>query len=114
MHDERTLIGRSLFQKESRIDKFVNLRVTLSTGETGTIEGAFGQSGKYKVRPIITVRKTKQKRWWGAYNGGETKKTLLVWFEEHCADKTTKCEMKQAERERGPARSDTAFFYLPP
>lgn len=32
------------------MDLFRNLRVTLSTGESGFIEGSFGQSGKAKVR----------------------------------------------------------------
>lgn len=49
-HDEYTVIGKSLFKKETNIDLFVGLRVTLSTGEKGVIEGSFGQSGKFKVR----------------------------------------------------------------
>ena len=48
--DDQTVICRGLFKKESKIDHFVGLRVTLSTGEAGTIEGSFGQSGKFKVR----------------------------------------------------------------
>lgn len=50
MQDEQTLVCRGLFQKESRIDKFLNLKVFLSTGEEGVIESPFGQSGKFKVR----------------------------------------------------------------
>ncbi|KAM7422493.1 hypothetical protein PAMA_010506 [Pampus argenteus] len=48
--DDYTVIGRSLFKKETNLQLFVGLKVTLSTGETGVIEGGFGQSGKYKIR----------------------------------------------------------------
>ena len=50
IHDEYTLIGRSLFKKETNLDLFTGLKVTLSTGETGKIESGFGQSGKFKIR----------------------------------------------------------------
>lgn len=48
--DDYTVIGRNLFKKETNLQLFVGLKVTLSTGETGTIEGGFGQSGKIKIR----------------------------------------------------------------
>lgn len=48
--DDYTVIGRSLFKKETNLQLFVGLKVTLSTGETGVIEGGFGQSGKFKIR----------------------------------------------------------------
>lgn len=48
--DEYSLVGRGLFKKETNIQLFSNLKVRLSTGETGVIEGSFGQSGKFKVR----------------------------------------------------------------
>ena len=48
--DDYTVICRGLFKKESKLDTFVGLKVTLSTGENGVIEGGFGQSGKFKVR----------------------------------------------------------------
>lgn len=48
--DDYTVIGRSLFKKETNLQLFLGLKVTLSTGETGVIEGGFGQSGKFKVR----------------------------------------------------------------
>merc|ERR1712142_331587 len=51
MTDPFTVIAKGLFRKESKIDAFVNLRVTLSlAGEIGIIEGSFGQSGKFKIR----------------------------------------------------------------
>lgn len=48
--DDYTVIGRSLFKKETNLQLFVGLKVTLSTGETGIIDGGFGQSGKFKIR----------------------------------------------------------------
>ncbi|XP_041837086.1 selenocysteine-specific elongation factor [Melanotaenia boesemani] len=48
--DDYTVIGRSLFKKETNLQLFVGLKVTLSTGENGVIEGGFGQSGKFKIR----------------------------------------------------------------
>lgn len=48
--DEYSVIGKNLFKKETNIQAFVNLKVTLSSGEKGHIEGGFGQSGKVKVR----------------------------------------------------------------
>ncbi|XP_077132681.1 selenocysteine-specific elongation factor [Ranitomeya variabilis] len=50
VNDDYSVIGRSLFKKETNIQLFVGLKVTLSTGEEGAIEGSFGQSGKFKVR----------------------------------------------------------------
>jgi selenocysteine-specific elongation factor len=48
--DEYSLVGRGLFKKETNMALFSNLKVRLSTGEAGVIEGGFGQSGKFKVR----------------------------------------------------------------
>jgi selenocysteine-specific elongation factor len=50
MADNYTVIGRSLFKKETNIQTFTGMKVSLSTGEEGVIEGGFGQSGKVKVR----------------------------------------------------------------
>ncbi|XP_006870550.1 PREDICTED: selenocysteine-specific elongation factor [Chrysochloris asiatica] len=47
--DDYSVIGRSLFKKETNIQLFVGLKVYLSTGELGVIDSAFGQSGKFKV-----------------------------------------------------------------
>lgn len=47
--DEYSLVGRGLFKKETNMALFSNLKVKLSTGEAGVIEGSFGQSGKFKV-----------------------------------------------------------------
>uniref|UniRef100_A0A8D1WZ63 Selenocysteine-specific elongation factor n=2 Tax=Sus scrofa TaxID=9823 RepID=A0A8D1WZ63_PIG len=47
--DDYSVIGRSLFKKETNIQLFVGLKVHLSTGELGVIDSAFGQSGKFKV-----------------------------------------------------------------
>lgn len=47
--DDYSVIGRSLFKKETNIQLFVGLKVQLSTGEQGIIDSAFGQSGKFKI-----------------------------------------------------------------
>ncbi|XP_077713733.1 selenocysteine-specific elongation factor isoform X6 [Canis aureus] len=47
--DDHSVIGRSLFKKETNIQLFVGLKVHLSTGELGIIDSAFGQSGKFKI-----------------------------------------------------------------
>jgi len=39
-----------MFKKETNIHLFSGLNVKLSTGDLGTIDGPFGQSGKFKVR----------------------------------------------------------------
>lgn len=44
------VIVKNLLKKESNIQPFVNMKVLLSTGEKGIIEGSFGQSGKVKIR----------------------------------------------------------------
>uniref|UniRef100_A0A8C2PTZ9 Eukaryotic elongation factor, selenocysteine-tRNA-specific n=1 Tax=Cyprinus carpio TaxID=7962 RepID=A0A8C2PTZ9_CYPCA len=59
--DDYTVIGRNLFKKETNLQLFVGLKVTLSTGEMGSIEGGFGQSGKIKIRiPEGLKEETKQ------------------------------------------------------
>lgn len=59
--DDYTVIGRNLFKKETNLQLFVGLKVTLSTGEAGVIEGGFGQSGKFKIRlPEGLSAETKQ------------------------------------------------------
>uniref|UniRef100_A0A1X7VU89 Selenocysteine-specific elongation factor n=1 Tax=Amphimedon queenslandica TaxID=400682 RepID=A0A1X7VU89_AMPQE len=49
MQDEKTLIGKGLFKRETKIQSFIGLQVTLSTGEEGMIEGAFGTTGKFRL-----------------------------------------------------------------
>lgn len=50
MADNYSVIAHSLFKKETNIQSFVGMKVKLSTGEQGSIEGGFGQSGKVKIR----------------------------------------------------------------
>nr|XP_047929288.1 selenocysteine-specific elongation factor isoform X2 [Anser cygnoides] len=58
--DDYSVIGRSLFKKETNIQIFVGLKIKLSTGEDGIIDGGFGQSGKFKIRiPGINTMKGK-------------------------------------------------------
>ncbi|TRY55006.1 hypothetical protein DNTS_020747 [Danionella cerebrum] len=59
--DDYSVIGRNLFKKETNLQLFVGLKVRLSTGESGSIEGSFGQSGKIKIRiPEGLKEETKQ------------------------------------------------------
>ena len=44
------VIGKNLFKKETNIQAFSGLKVTLSSGHAGTILGGFGQSGKVKIQ----------------------------------------------------------------
>ena len=50
--NEFEVIVRDLVKKETNLDLFTGLRVELSSGESGSIEGTFGQSGKIKVRVV--------------------------------------------------------------
>ena len=50
VNDAYTLIAKNLFKKETNIQAFANLKVKLSSGEDGIIEGGFGQSGKVKIQ----------------------------------------------------------------
>lgn len=47
---EYSLIGKNMFKKESNIDKFLGMKISLSSGETGVIESTFGLSGKFRVQ----------------------------------------------------------------
>lgn len=44
------IVCKNMFKKETNIHLFSGLTVKLSTGDIGTIDGPFGQSGKFKVR----------------------------------------------------------------
>jgi len=48
--NEYEVIVKDLIKKETNLELFTGLKVELSTGEKGVIEGSFGQSGKIKVR----------------------------------------------------------------
>ena len=48
--NEYEVIVKNLFKKETNTQNFVGLKVTLSSGDEGVIDGSFGQSGKVKVR----------------------------------------------------------------
>lgn len=47
--DERTVVGKGLFKKETDFSAFVGMRVEAEGGAAGRIESAFGKSGKFKV-----------------------------------------------------------------
>ena len=71
MNDDHTVIAKDIFKKETNIDLFCHLKVNLSSGESGQIEGSFGQSGKAKIyvpdglsestKQILTSGKKKKK-----------------------------------------------------
>ncbi|KAK8732701.1 hypothetical protein OTU49_006885 [Cherax quadricarinatus] len=48
--NDNEVIVKNLLKKDTNIQLFMGLKVKLSTGEEGTIDGTFGQSGKLKVR----------------------------------------------------------------
>ena len=50
MHDEFSVICKGLVKKETNIELFSGLKVELSTGESGYVDGSFGLSGKVKIR----------------------------------------------------------------
>lgn len=64
VNDANTLIAKNMFKKETNIQAFANLKVKLSSGEDGVIEGGFGQSGKVKIRipskNLFLFKKTKK------------------------------------------------------
>jgi selenocysteine-specific elongation factor len=49
-NNEYELIGKNMFKKETNIRLFDGFTVKLSTGESGKLDGPFGQSGKFKVQ----------------------------------------------------------------
>ncbi|XP_075687897.1 selenocysteine-specific elongation factor isoform X1 [Rhinoderma darwinii] len=97
VNDDYSVIGRSLFKKETNIQLFVGLKVTLSTGEEGAIEGSFGQSGKFKVRiPNGLTPETKQ------LLGGSSKKK----------SKASKGDTESAKEEESRADSHPVLIIL--
>uniref|UniRef100_A0A6I8NZA8 Eukaryotic elongation factor, selenocysteine-tRNA specific n=1 Tax=Ornithorhynchus anatinus TaxID=9258 RepID=A0A6I8NZA8_ORNAN len=82
--DDYSVIGRSLFKKETNIQLFVGLKVKLSTGEDGVIEGGFGQSGKFKIRiPSGISPSTKQLFTTTSKRKGKSGKEDLTKEEDH-------------------------------
>ncbi|XP_029640997.1 selenocysteine-specific elongation factor-like isoform X1 [Octopus sinensis] len=70
--DAHSLIGKDLFKKETNIQAFANLKVTLSSGENGIIEGSFGQSGKVKIRIPNGLSEEVLQRYSGSKKKGKT------------------------------------------
>ncbi|XP_069120108.1 selenocysteine-specific elongation factor-like isoform X1 [Argopecten irradians] len=73
--DEYSVIGKNLFKKETNLQAFVNLKVTLSSGEKGHIEGGFGQSGKVKIRIPEGLQPSTFQRYSGTKKKGKGKQT---------------------------------------
>lgn len=49
IENETNLICSSMFKKESKVDIYSGMKVYLTNGEVGLIEGAFGKSGKIRI-----------------------------------------------------------------
>ena len=47
--DERTVIGKGMFKKETDLSLFAGMRVVTDRGEAGAVDGGFGKSGKFKA-----------------------------------------------------------------
>lgn len=95
MHDADTVIVRSLFKKETQLDLFSGLRVTLSTGEQGVIEGGFGQSGKVRVRCVAgllpsTVEMLRAKKGDAKKGESDTGITVMLNFKRYLFDESKK------------------------
>ncbi|XP_054156820.1 selenocysteine-specific elongation factor-like [Oppia nitens] len=54
--NEYEVIVKNLLKRETNVQNFVGLRVKLSTGDQGIIDGCFGKSGKIKVRLNDTIK----------------------------------------------------------
>jgi len=48
VHDEKTLLAKDLFKKETDLSTFIGMKILDDLGNEGRIEGAFGKSGKCK------------------------------------------------------------------
>lgn len=57
VNDYEVIVG-DLFKKEADRSKFVGMKCQLSTGETGTIAGSFGQSSKVRVQFTSSLQPT--------------------------------------------------------
>lgn len=57
MVNDSQVIVKNMFHKEANIEVFTGLQVSLSTGETGIIEGHFGQTGKIKISIEDSLKK---------------------------------------------------------
>ncbi|KAL5479988.1 hypothetical protein EMCRGX_G023601 [Ephydatia muelleri] len=73
IQDEKTVIGRGLFKRETKIQSFLGLTVKLSSGELGIIEGAFGTSGKFRVNIPDGLRMETQDQLKSSKKKGKTK-----------------------------------------
>lgn len=49
MVDDKNVIVKGIFKKETNLDVFMGLSVSFSTGEMGSIVSSFGQTGKIRV-----------------------------------------------------------------
>ena len=88
MADDYSVVAHSLFKRETNIQSFVGMKIRLSTGEEGMIEGGFGQSGKVKIRipnglSVDTVLKLSSG---GKKKGGKNKSAVAASTTEDAGD----------------------------
>jgi selenocysteine-specific elongation factor len=90
MHDADTVIVRGLFKKETQLDLFTGLAVTLATGERGSIEGGFGQSGKVRVRCMGGLLPETQAKLRGTKKGEDPNIAVTLDFKRYVFDEAKK------------------------
>ncbi|KAF2069618.1 hypothetical protein CYY_009066 [Polysphondylium violaceum] len=49
IHNENTIIGKNLFQKDTDMTSFIGMKIVFEDGTTGILESSFGKTGKVKV-----------------------------------------------------------------
>ncbi|CAI2364221.1 unnamed protein product [Moneuplotes crassus] len=83
VNDKRNIIGRNLFNKETPVTPFINMKIVIEeTGEIGRITGAFGKSGKFKAKfdkDLENIEELKGKAIYMPFNKllfGDTKKLM--------------------------------------
>jgi len=90
------VVAKNMFKKETNIHLFEGLRVKLSSGETGKIDGPFGQSGKFKISldsPISeeaksSLVKKKNKKDEGAPNQPSSQIQVTLNFKKYVFNKS--------------------------
>ncbi|KXS20666.1 P-loop containing nucleoside triphosphate hydrolase protein [Gonapodya prolifera JEL478] len=87
--DERHLIGRGLLKKETPIEPYLGLKVSLTTGAVGYIESSFGQTGKYKCTFPNDIDKSVLDAFTGGSGGKKGKKSKMDSGKEASSDELT-------------------------
>lgn len=92
-HQDEVIV-RNLFKKETKLELFNGLKVKLSSGEEGIIDGSFGQSGKIKVRVPNGIQdfeaKSKGKKKENKTNGNQDVVKVTLNFKRFMFEKNKK------------------------